>query len=516
VEWNDKFAIKYKGHKNMKKKYEKIMKDVFVAVKKINPQADDKIIKKAWEFAKTAHHGQKRLSGLDFATHPLKVARILASWKIVDTASIAAALLHDTVEDGGATKDDIVKEFGKEIAFLVDGVTKITEIRLKGSREGQYVENLRKMLIAMAKDIRVVLIKLADRLHNMRTISYLSKDKQKQNARETLEIYAPLAERFGIGEVKGELEDLSFPIVYKKQAKKVELESQEYYKKAGSHLYQMTEKLAAKLRQEEIKVEIHARKKHLYSLWKKLERKGVDWDFNKINDIVALRIVPDSIPQCYSALGVVHGLYKPVPHIGVSDFIAQPKPNGYRSIHTKVFGPGDRIVEVQIRTREMHEQAEYGIAAHWTYSEEKSKGTSEKKLGKGVTQKTKLSWVKQLVDWQKEITDSREYLDAVKFDALKHRIFVFTPGGDVHDLPAEATPIDFAYSVHSDLGKYIKGARVDGKQVSLHHKLTSGVVVEIVKHKEPRLPSRDWLKYIVTTDAKREIIKQLRGNPQKR
>ena len=499
----------------IKNKAEKIFQSVLADARKINPKINEKKINKAWDFAKIAHAGQKRLSGEDFSNHPLKVARILVSWRVVDTGTLCAALLHDTVEDGGATKDEVVKNFGRDVAHLVDGVTKITNIRLKGSKEKQYVENLRKMLIAMAKDLRVVLIKLADRLHNMRTIHYLSLDSQIENARETLEIYAPLAERLGIGEVKGELEDLSFPIVNKKECEKVVRESRDFYSRAEDHLEEMKKDILKKIRKQKINVEIHARKKHYYSLWKKLERKSVNWDFAKINDIVALRIVTKSIPDCYAALGVVHSLYKPVPHIGLSDFIAQPKPNGYRSIHTKVFGPGKRVVEIQIRTQEMHEQAEYGVAAHWNYAGAKYDSGMFKKIDRGVMVSKKLAWVKQLVDWQNEITDSQEYLKAVKFDALSHRIFVFTPEGDVHDLPVDATPVDFAYAVHSDLGKYIKSAKVDGKMVSLKYKLSSGQVVEIAKNKDPKKPNRDWLGFVKTTDAKRQITKELREGGKK-
>ena len=468
-------------------------------------------IEKAWELAKLAHSDQKRMAGEPFVSHPLEVAKILAEWKL-DSTSIIAGLLHDTVEDGGATQEDIQKEFGREVSMLVDGVTKVTCLRLKGSRETNFVENLRKLILVMAKDLRVVLVKLADRLHNMRTIEALPKEKQRENAQETLEIYAPLAERLGIGEVKGELEDLSFPCVYPDEYRKVKKESKLFYKKAELHIKKMKRAIMLGLAKEGIKAEVHARKKHLYSLWRKLERKGIDWDFNEIKDIVALRIIVNSVPQCYKSLGLIHGLYKPVPHIGITDFIAQPKPNSYRSIHTKVFGPEGRMVEVQIRTQQMHQQAEFGVAAHYGYSEAKSKGAKDAVLeAEGIkTPEEKLAWIKELVKWQNEFTDSKDFLEAVKFDALGHRNFIFSPNGDVYDLPAGATPIDFAYTVHTDLGNYIKCARVNGKISPLSRKLVSGDIVEIVKVKSPRKPNKDWLDFVKTTIARREIKKRLR------
>lgn len=479
-------------------------------IEEYNPKADFKKIKKAWEFAKMAHTGQKRLSGEAFVFHPLRVATILASWKM-DSTTIIAAFLHDTIEDGGAKRSDIVSEFGEDVARLVDGVTKVTSYRLKGSRQEAFVENLRKMLLVMAKDLRVVFIKLADRLHNMRTLGSLPKEKQVENALETLEIYAPLAERLGIGKVKGELEDLSFPFCFPEEYKKVKELSAQSYRKAEEDIETMKKNLLTKLAREKIRAEIHGRKKHFYSLWKKLERPEIDWGFDQINDIVALRILVSAISDCYVTLGVVHNTYKPVPRIGVSDYIAQPKPNGYRSIHTKVFGPKGRIVEVQIRTFQMHEEAEFGLAAHWSYSEAKGSGASEEKLETGAIKPgDKISWVRQLVTWQRQMADTEEFLNAVKFDALKHRNFVFSPMGDVFDLPVGATPVDFAYMVHTKLGNFIQGAKVDGRLVPLDYKLKSGEVVEIITTKNPKQPSTDWLKFVATNLARREINKQLR------
>lgn len=495
----------------MPKKYEKSYQRLEKNLKRIGYEEKDiDMVKKAWEFSKLAHDGQKRLSGDDFVTHPLNVAHILAGWRL-DATTIAAGLLHDTIEDGGAKREDIVKKFGEDVALLVDGVTKVTTLELKGSKDEEFVENLRKMILVMAKDLRVVLVRLADRLHNMQTLYALSEERQKKVSRETLEIYAPLAERLGIGEVKGQLEDLVFPYLYPKAYKKVKEESKEHFKKAEQDIKKMKRTLLRKLAEEDIRAEIHGRKKHLYSLWRKLERPGISWDFSEINDIVALRIIVDDVAQCYTALGVVHNTYKPVPNIGVSDFVAQPKPNGYRSIHTKVFGPHGRIAEVQIRTHKMHEEAEYGIAAHWSYALAKSKGTKDEDLQKGISvSEERLSWVKQLVEWQNQMTDKEEFMKAVKFDALTHRNFVFSPEGDVYDLPRGATPVDFAYAVHTELGNSIAGAKVDGKMVPLDYELKSGEVVEIIKSKSPKGPTHNWIDFVKTTAARREISKYLR------
>lgn len=468
---------------------------------------DMAVIEKGWQFAVEAHRGQKRLTGEPYVNHPLQTAIILARWKL-DQDAIIAGLLHDVIEDAGIKRSEINRDFSKQVGRLVEGVTKISNIKLRGSVDQVFVENLRKMFLAMAKDIRVVLVKLADRTHNMRTLYALDKDRQKKIAKETLEIYAPLAERLGMGEVKTELEDLAFPYVYPGEYNWVKSASKNFYREAEKHIDLMKRGLLTKFRKEKIEVRIHARKKHFYSLWRKLEREEVDRDFDKIHDIVAMRILVDKTVDCYSALGIVHGMFKPVPHIGISDFIAQPKPNGYRSIHTKVFGPKGRIVEVQIRTYRMHEEAEWGVAAHWVYSEIKSKGVSDSLLEEGAGLKmNKFWWVRELIGWQKQFSDTKDYLAAVKIDILKHRNFIFSPNGDVYDLPAGATPIDFAYAVHTDLPNFIKGAKVNGKMVPLNYQLKSGDVVEIVKSKERKKPNRDWLNFAVTALAKREIKK---------
>lgn len=480
--------------------------DLIAKIQAYNPKADFQLIKRAYEFAYIAHSGQKRKSGEDFVTHPLEVANILADHKL-DTVCIAAGLLHDTIEDSGVTPQELEKEFGPVVPKLVLGVTEIGNIQLKGSSEEVYVENLRKMLLAMAKDLRVILIKLADRLHNMQTLEPISKEKQYKKAKETLEVYAPLAERLGMGDVKGRLEDLSFPYVYPEDYEWVVNYSKLHYKKAEEFLEKSTRFLYKKLAEEGIRARIFSRPKHLYSLWRKLLRPEINKDISKVYDLVAARILVDSVKDCYAALGVIHSVWKPVPAYGVRDFIAQPKPNGYRSIHTTVFALQGRIIEVQIRTHEMHEQAEGGIAAHWYYSSAKAKGVSDAKLERGIfAPDEKLSWVKQLVGWQKQVVDSQEFMEALKFDALAHRIFVFSPKGDVYDLPQGATPVDFAYAVHTDVGNQTYGARVNGKMVSLDFKLKSGDMVDILK-KEGVKPSEKWLRFVVTQLARRQIAK---------
>lgn len=477
-------------------------------IKKYNPQADIDLIEKSYQFACFAHRGQKRLSGDDFITHPLAVAQALADWKL-DSHSIAAGLLHDVIEDGGVRLESLEKKFGQEVALLVDGVSKIGEIKLRGSKEEEFIENLRKMIVVMAKDLRVVLIKLADRYHNMQTLSFLPLEKQKRIARETLEVYAPLAERLGIGEMKGRLEDLAFPFIFPEDYQWLKKYSASYYKEINKYIKKLKGEVVKSLIERGIEAQVHGRTKHLYSLYKKLCRPEINKDIEKIYDLVALRIIVKTIEECYATLGIIHELYKPVPAKGISDFIAQPKPNGYRSIHTTVFGPGGRITEIQIRTEEMHQQAEDGIAAHWYYSVQKNRpGVEYTVVEKGFFAPTeKAAWVKELVAWQKEITDSQEFIDSLKFDALKHRHFIFSPKGDVFDLPAGATPIDFAYAVHTELGDRCCGAKVDGKLVPLNYRLKSGQMVEILKSKQKKRPSRDWLNFVVTRSAKSRIAK---------
>jgi len=480
-------------------------------IKAYNPQADFRLIEKAYFAAKTAHDGQKRLSGEDYICHPLAVASFLASWKL-DSFSICVGLLHDVIEDGGKTHENLEKNFNKEIADLVDGVTKIGDIKFQNSAENEFVDNLRKMLVVMAKDLRVVLIKLADRYHNMRTLSFLPLEKQKRIARETLEVYAPLAERLGIGELKGNLEDLAFPYCYPEDYAWLVSFTAPYFKMTEKLVEEAINQVKNELEKEKINGQVQGRVKHLYSLWRKLLRPEINKDITKIYDIVAMRILVSDIRDCYASLGIVHKLWRPVPSEGISDFIAVPKPNGYRSIHTKVFGPEGKIIEVQIRTFQMHDEAENGIAAHWFYSQTKSeKGTSDENVEQGFfAPSEKLNWVKQMVSWQQEMVDTQEYMDALKFDAFGHRIFVFSPKGDVYDLPSGATPVDFAYAVHTKLGDQATGVLVNGKMVSMETKLLSGQMVEILTSDKKKGPSRKWMDFVVTSQAKKEIMKHFR------
>jgi GTP diphosphokinase / guanosine-3',5'-bis(diphosphate) 3'-diphosphatase len=408
------------------------LNDLMGALSRSKRKVNKVKIRRAWEFANLAHTGQKRNTGEPYIEHATATAITLADWWL-DTDAIVAALLHDSVDDGGATREDLAQEFGEPVARLVDGVSHIGKIRLKGNTEEEFVENLRKMILVMAKDLRVVLVKLADRLHNMQTIEGLLPVKRKQFAKETLEIYAPLAERLGIGYLKGELEDLAFPYIYPREFKWVNDYSQLYYRNTKQVIQTIRAEVKKMLLANEMEDGfVQARSKRKYSLFKKLMRPEHNKDISKIHDLVALRIVVGSVEDCYQVLGMIHRMYRPVTHLGIRDFIANPKPNGYQSIHTNVFGPGGKIVEMQIRTHEMHEAAEYGIAAHWHYTEAKSNGVDDEALERGVLiPEEKLQWVKQLVEWQGEIRDNQEYFEALKFDALQHRQLVFSPKGDV-------------------------------------------------------------------------------------
>jgi GTP pyrophosphokinase len=368
------------------------------------------------------------------------------------------------------------------------------------------------MFLAIAEDLRIVFLRLAERIDNLKTLEFLPKERRIDYAKDSLEIYAPLAERLGMGKAKTQIEDIAFKHAYPDKYKEIIKVSKPYYKDAEKRIKTVRSRILKELKKHTIDGEIYGRRKGIYSFWCKYNRPGIEKDLEKvIYDVVALRIIVNEIKECYVALSIVHKLYNPVPYATLKDFIATPKPNGYRSIHTRVFGSDKKPFEVQIRTHEMHEDAEYGAAAHWAYSDKKQKGASDDDLEKkGVTIKNdKLNWVKELAKWQKEIKNSEEFLEAVKFDALSSRIFVFSPKGDVYDLPENSTPVDFAYAVHTDLGKYIKGAKVNGKIVGLDYQLQNGQVVEILKTKEERKPNSDWLKFVITTLAKRQIKKKL-------
>ncbi len=455
------------------------------------PTEDDwALVEKAYTFAFQAHAGQRRESGESFITHPLGVAMILAELGL-DLTTIIAGLLHDVVEDTPVTLEEIEETFGEEIAVLVDGVTKLSRLDF-ASREEQQAETLRKMFIAMAKDIRVVLIKLADRAHNLRTLRFLNTRKQQEIARETMEIYAPLAHRLGIYKIKGELEDNAFR-----------------YMQPGEY-YRLADRLAKKKREREqfinmimgilkkrleavaLVAEIRGRPKHLYSIYYKMKEQ--DKDLNEIYDLTAIRVIVDSVKDCYGALGTVHALWKPIPG-RFKDYIAMPKPNMYQSLHTTVVVAENELVEVQIRTWEMHRTAEYGIAAHWRYKE---KLTDEGEFDK------KLAWLRQLLEWQQDYRDAREFIENLKMDLFTDEVFVFTPRGDVIDLPAGSIPIDFAYKIHTDIGNRCNGSRVNGRLVPLDYVLKTGDMVEIITAKHSS-PSRDWLNIVKSAQAKNKI-----------
>lgn len=453
------------------------------------PDAKLDIVKKAYDFAEDAHRGQLRSSGEPYMIHPTDVAQTLADLKL-DLSSIVTGLLHDTVEDTHATLGQIEKEFGKDIADLVDGVTKLSQISVKTTEEKQ-AENFRKMILAMAKDIRVILVKLADRLNNMRTLEHLPPHKQKSIAQETLDIYAPIANRLGIGWLKTELEDLCLrflhPDVYYKMAQKVSKKKRE----RDGYTEEVCEILIEKLKEYDIQATVSGRSKHFFSIFKKMERNRID--FEQVFDLIAFRIIVDNITECYKALGVIHAAYKPVPG-RFKDYIAMPKANGYQSLHTTVIGPSGERVEIQIRTQEMHQIAEGGIAAHWKYKEGKFDTRSRENV----------EWVNRLLEWHKDLSDPNEFLETVKIDLFDEDVFVFTPKGEVKQLPHGSCPLDFAYAVHTDVGNKCVGAKVNGKLVPLKHRLKSGDTIEIITSTS-QTPSKDWLKIVHSSRAKAKI-----------
>ena len=462
-------------------------------VKGYNAKADLKEIERAYRFAAEHHEGQKRLSGEDFIEHPLAVAQILADLGL-DTTTLEAALLHDTVEDTDVSVADLEAEFGPEVSRIVDGLTKLDALSFR-SREHEQAENVRKMIVAMAGDIRVLLIKLADRLHNMRTLSALPKDKQRRIATATLEIYAPLAHRLGVQQVKWELEDLSFktlhPGPYHEIASLVEKRRGE----RQQYVEGVLEAARARIREAGLKAEVEGRPKHLYSIYEKMVVGGKE--FNEIYDLAGIRIQIDSVPDVYAALGAIHSLWKPVPG-RFKDYIAMPKSNMYQSLHTTVVGPQGRPIEVQIRTKEMHRTAEYGIAAHWRYKEGRD--------GKKAKEAADLAWLGQMLEWLKDMADPREFMEGLKIDLYGGQVFCFTPKGDVMNLPAGATPVDFAYAIHTEVGHRTIGAKVNGKLVPLDYELRTGDTVEILTSKaQGEGPSQDWLRWVKTPRARNKI-----------
>lgn len=469
--------------------------EVLQKVTKYNPEAD-LILNKAYPFALAAHQEQKRISGEPFIHHPLAVANILADLEL-DIETIVAGLLHDTVEDAGITLDQIEKDFGQEVALLVDGVTKLGRLEFK-SREEQQAENLRKMFLAMAKDIRVILIKLADRLHNMRTLKYQSELKQKEIAQETLDIYTPLAHRLGIYRLKWELEDLAF--YFLEPAKYYELSERiaQTRSRREEYILSVAAILREKLSTIGIKADIEGRPKNLYSIYAKMQRQQKD--LNEIYDVQGVRIIVNSIRDCYAALGTAHTLWRPIPG-RFKDFIAMPKSNMYQSLHTTVVGPQGSPLEIQIRTWEMQQTAEYGIAAHWKYKEGKQRDKSLEE---------KLAWLRHILEWQHDLRDAREFMESLKIDLFADVVFVFSPKGDVWELPAGSGPIDFAYRVHTQVGHSCVGAKVNGRIVSLDYKLKNGDIVEILTSKQVAGPRRDWLNLVKTSTAKNRIRQWLK------
>ncbi len=469
---------------------ERTLENLTERVRAARPDIDVGIVERAWNYAEQAHNGQIRESGEPYFDHPAAVAFILADMDL-DSNTIAAGLLHDVIEDTGRSCDELALVFGPEVAGLVDGVTKLSRMDFK-TREEQQAESLRKMFVAMAKDIRVILIKLADRLHNMRTLRECQLDKQKRVAGETVEIYAPLAHRLGMWRIKWELEDLALrylePRAYYELVEKVATKRQE----REGHIEEARQTLAAALEEIGVSAEIQGRPKHFYSIYQKMIKQGKD--FSEIWDLMGLRVIVGTLRECYAVLGAIHSIWKPIPG-RFKDYVAMPKSNMYQSLHTTVIGPRGEPLEIQIRTWEMHRTAEYGIAAHWRYKEGGASGDFEDKI----------TWLRQILDWQKETHNGAEFVETLKVDLFSDEVYVFTPKGDVKTLPAGSTPIDFAYAVHTDIGHRCMGARVNGRMVPLGTQLVTGDIVEVVTNKAQTGPSRDWLNLATTSKAKSKI-----------
>ena len=470
--------------------------DLIHRVHAYHPTADTELIQRAYDFSHRAHQGQLRKSGDPYFVHPARVAGIITELRL-DTASVCAGLLHDVVEDTLLSLGEVEKEFGGEIASLVDGVTKLSKINFT-SKEDRQAENFRKMVVAMARDIRVLLVKLCDRVDNMRTLQHMKPEAQERIARETMEIYAPLANRLGIQSFKSELEDLAFKYLEPDAFSEISSAIQKSKRERDKYIEHVCKTLASRLAEQGFQSDVTGRAKHVYSIWRKMKSQqcGID----QIHDLIAFRVLVESVSDCYAALGVVHSMWLPVPG-RFKDYVALPKPNMYQSLHTTVIGPGRERVEIQIRTSEMHRVAERGIAAHWKYKER----------GGGVSDSdaAKFGWLRQLVEWQKELKDPAEFLEGVKVDLFQDEVYVFTPKGDVRVFPRGASPIDFAYAIHSQLGDHITGARINGKLEPLRYKLKSGDVIEVLSSPNQH-PSKDWLEFAGTTRAKAKIRNYLR------
>ena len=474
--------------------YRSSLDELFGRIEEYNPGFDRGLLNRAFETAAFQHQTQTRASGEAYIYHPLGTAGICADLKL-DSATLAAALLHDVVEDTGISADAVREEFGDEVALLVDGVTKLSQMSFSTIEEEQ-AENIRKMIVAMAKDIRVILIKLADRLHNMRTLGYLGKEKQIQKAKETLEVYAPLAHRLGIESIRWELEDLAFMTLHPRKYNEIQHMVAQRRADREKDVEEARSILADELVTVGIDGEIVGRAKHFYSIYDKMVRRGKE--FNEIYDLIALRVLVGSVKDCYAALGIIHSLWKPVPG-RFKDYIAMPKFNMYQSLHTTVMGPQGKPLEIQIRTREMHETAQYGIAAHWVY---KDRGRGAQKSDAHLE---KLQWLRQIMDWQSETKDAGEFMESLHIDLFRDEVYVFTPKGEVKSLPAGSTPVDFAYAIHTDVGHRCIGAKVDGRIVPLTYKLQSGDIVEILTSRTAQGPSRDWLQFVESSGARTKI-----------
>lgn len=493
----------------------KTVKDILSIMEEPTDQ-DRKLVEKAFTFAVNAHSGQKRYSGEPYFNHVYETGKILAELGM-GAIVVSAGLLHDVVEDGTTTKEKLEKEFGKDISFLVEGVTKLGKIRFQGSK--RHTESLRKLFIASSQDIRVLIIKFADRIHNMQTLEFVPKEKQLRIATETLELFAPLAYRLGIGILTKQLEDLAFPYVYPEEHKKVSEILREESKDNIIALKKLSRAIKKRLAREGItSIQTNSRIKGMYSLYKKLERKH--WDITKIYDIAALRIIVPTQNDCYTVLGIIHSFRRPMPG-RIKDYIAFPKPNGYQSLHTTVFTRYGNVVEIQLRTKEMHREAEYGIASHLSYKNNINYGNKEEtqiwlkrllpNIAKRANQNERTQhsgeipeWIKKIANQPKEETEPKEFIDELKKDFFEHRVFVFTPKGDVIDLPKDSSPVDFAFAIHSDVGSHMHGAKVHGKLVSLDTKLKNGDIVEIMTKKEIT-PTKKWLDVAKTSDARRHI-----------
>jgi len=478
--------------------------DVIEAFKNQPTSDGEKLVRKAFEFAKKAHGNQKRASGMPYIHHPLSTAKILATIGM-DARTVAAGLLHDVPEDTPETLSTISKKFGPDIAQMIEGITKLGRIKLRGTKEEHKLENWRRMFLAMGADIRTVIIKLADRLHNMQTLEHLRPDKRIRIANETLEIYVPIANRLGIGEIHGDLADLCFMYLQPDEYQRTKNISEEKLKEKELYVDKAIKEIGQALKEEGIQyTDIHGRAKNIHSLYYKLQK--YDMDINRVFDLIAMRIIVQDVTACYETLGVVHKKYRPM--IGrIKDYISLPKPNGYQSIHTTVFGPDGRVLEVQIRTQKMHDEAEFGIAAHWLYETRKKKGWASYFLPTKDEISTKeVEWVKQLQQWQEELGNNpEEFMEGLKVDFLKNHIFAFTPLGDIIELPEDASIIDFAYAIHTDIGHTAIGARVDGKMSSLDSVVHNGQIIEIITDKNRKLPNADWLKFVKTSHAKSAI-----------